>query len=158
MTLNKRQSTHCTKKRWQKREKQIQVYQYSLKYLRSIRKMSMRSKYQYDFRQNFNTQIYCILFCSYLKLCCSLLCFYKLRIYSDNGKSADFHFKCLLITSHTLHFALFPSTLLRIYFEVLFLNFYLGALINKKIRYNKKYSQKTIKIMGNPNINRQVYN
>ena len=40
---------------------------------------------------------------------------------SDNGKSADFLFNCLLVTSHTPHFTLLAPALLRISFEVLFL-------------------------------------
>ena len=66
-------------------------------------------------------------------------------------------FKCLFVTSYTLHLTLFTSTLL--YSEVLFLLlfFYLGALFYKK-KKRKKYLQKIIKNMGNRSINRQVYN
>ena len=48
-----------------------------------------------------------------------------------------------------------PLLLLRISFEVLFLNMYLGTLLSKKQKY---IYRKPWKNMGNCNINRQVYN
>ena len=75
---------------------------------------------------------------------------------SDNGKSADFLFNCLLVTSHTPHFTLLAPTLLGISFGVLFLNLLVGALSFTKKQNKIKIFLENYKNMGKCNINRQV--
>ena len=80
--------------------------------------------------------------------------FYKFWTCSDNAKIADFLFKCLLVISHTFHFKLFASTLLKISFEVLLklcFKFILrrSFLQKNKIEYKNIYEnhKKTLEIV-----------
>ena len=80
--------------------------------------------------------------------------FYKFWTCSDNAKIADFLFKCLLVISHTFHFKLFASTLLKISFEVLLklcFKFVLrrSFLQKNKIEYKNIYEnhKKTLEIV-----------
>ena len=46
--------------------------------------------------------------------------FHKLQTCSNNAKSTDFRYNCLVVASHTLHFTLFTTILFRISFKFCF--------------------------------------
>ena len=58
-----------------------------------------------------------------------------------------FYERLSMSASHTFHFTLFTSTVLRIYFEVLFSNLYLGALCTKNNEIKNIY-RKSLKKYG----------